>query len=123
MLGYRGVSVAPEEIAAKIYSGSARGTLNVDMVLYALTLGFDASSYSGGLEDLRERIDSGHPLIVLVDYGFSLYQANHFMVVTGYRDDGVIVNSGKEERKLIPMGDFLRSWERTKFWTLLIKRP
>jgi hypothetical protein len=42
------------------------------------------------------------------------------MVVTGYDESGVIVNSGKERQKFIASKDFLKSWRKTNFWTLLI---
>lgn len=121
VLNYRGVPVAPEDIARDIYSRSARGTLSMDMVLYAERKGLGVSQYSGGMDDLRYKIDSGNPLIVLVDNGFSLYQVNHFMVVIGYAEGGVIVNSGRREGKFISAEDFLSSWKRTKFWTLWVK--
>jgi len=91
------------------------------MALYAEARGLEVSSYSGGIDDVKAKIEAGYPLIVLVDEGFSIYQVNHFMVLVGYSNDGVIVNSGREEGKFIPTGDFLKSWERTKFWTLFIK--
>jgi ABC-type bacteriocin/lantibiotic exporter with double-glycine peptidase domain len=122
VLNYWGGAVTPGDVAEDIYSRSARGTLNIDMALYAEARGLDASFYSGGLPDVKSKIEAGYPLIVLVDLGFSFYQVNHFMVVVGFRNDGVIVNSGKEERKFIPTGEFLKSWEKTKFWTLFIKR-
>ena len=122
VLNYWGVSVTPERVARDIYSSSAKGTLNIDMLLYAQSRGLAASQYSGRLDDLREKIDSGRPLIVLVDYGFSIIQANHYMVIIGYDDRGVIANSGRDEMKFIPAEDFLKSWEKTKFWTLLITR-
>ena len=120
VLNYWGVFVSPERVAKDIYSSSAKGTLDIDMLLYAQSRGLAASQYRGRLDDLREKIDSGRPLIVLVDYGFSIIQANHFMVIVGYNARGVIANSGREEMKFIPVEDFLKSWERTKFWTLLI---
>lgn len=122
VMNYWGVSITPEEIAKQIYSQSAGGTLNIDMVLYAQARGLESSHYKGGLDDLRKKIDSGQPIIVLVDYGFSIVQANHFMVVIGYNEHGVVVNSGRHEKKFISMDDFLKLWERTKFWTLLIKK-
>lgn len=115
-----GVKVSPEEIAGEIFSPSAQGTLTMDMVLYSQRKGFTARFYKGGFEDLRENVDRRYPLIVLVDYGFSLYQKSHFMVLLGYTEEGVIAHSGKEPNKFIPKKDFLRSWERTEFWTLLI---
>jgi ABC-type bacteriocin/lantibiotic exporter with double-glycine peptidase domain len=58
----------------------------------------------------------------MVDYGFSLWQMNHFMVVVGYNNDGVIVNSGKKEHEFISNDAFLGNWKRTDFWTLLVKK-
>jgi len=122
VLNYWGVKVSPDEIAEEIYSSSARGTLDIDMVLYARRKGLNATQYEGNIEDVRKHIDSRHPIIVLVGYGFSLIQKNHFMVVIGYSDYDVIVNSGKDKEKFISEKDFLKSWDKTKFWTLLITR-
>jgi len=122
VLNYWGISVSPEQAAKDVYSNSARGTLNIDMLFYAQSHGLAASQYSGRLDDLRERIDAGNPLIVLVDFGFSIFQINHFMVIVGYNELGVIANSGRDEMKFIPMEDFLRSWEKTRFWTLLVTK-
>jgi ABC-type bacteriocin/lantibiotic exporter with double-glycine peptidase domain len=120
VLTYWNINVSPEEIASEIYSKSARGTLNIDMGLYAQKRGLKARQYRGNFEDIKRKIDSGYPLIVLVDEGFLVYQKNHFMVVVGYGGEGILANSGREQHKFIPFKEFLRSWERTKFWTLLI---
>jgi len=120
VLNHWNINVSPEEIASEIYSKSARGTLNIDMGLYAEKRGLKARQYRGSPEDIKNKIDSGYPLILLVDEGFLIYQKNHFMVVIGYGGEGILANSGREQHKFIPVKDFLRSWERTKFWTLLI---
>ena len=121
VLNFWGVRITPEEIAEEIYSKSARGTLNIDIVLYAQRQGLKAIQYEGNIQDLRKNIDVGYPMIVFIDQGFSFYQANHFMVVIGYNEDGVIVNSGKDNEKFISEKDFVRSWRKTNFWSLLIK--
>jgi len=120
VLNHWNINVSPEEIASEIYSKSAKGTLNIDMVLYVEKTGLKARQYRGSFEDVKTKIDSGYPLIVLVDEGFLIYQKNHFMVVIGYGAEGILANSGREQRKFIPVKEFLRSWERTKFWTLWI---
>lgn len=122
VLNYWGVSATPEEAAKVIYSQSAKGTLNIDMGIYAQSRGLEASSYQGAWDDIRNKIASGFPLIVLVDYGFSVFQANHFMVVIGYNEDSVVAHSGRHQKKFIPREDFLKSWEKTKFWTLFIRK-
>lgn len=120
VLNYWGIEVSSEAIAEEIYSRSAKGTLSLDMTLYASNKGLEAVQYEGCITDLKKNIDLGYPLIVLVDYGFWVYQQNHFMVVIGYNRDGIIVNSGKEWHKVIPVKDFLKQWKKTNYWTLLI---
>ena len=120
VLNYWGIDVSPEEIAGEIYSRSAKGTLNIDMVLYVEKKGFKANPYEGSFEDIKRNIDLGYPLVVMVDFGFWVYQQNHFMVVFGYHEKGIIVHSGKERYKFIPLEDFLKLWKRTRSWTLRI---
>jgi len=120
VLNYWGVSVSPGDIAREIFSPSAGGTLNFDMSLYVQSRGLHALQYSGSIEDIKEKIKSSHPLIVLVDYGFSIYQVNHYMVVVGFADEEVVVNSGRVQRRLIPARAFMKAWKRTNYWTLLI---
>ena len=122
VLNYWGMNITPDNIAKEIFSKSAKGTLTIDMLFYVQGKGLDADVYKGNMEDVRKKIDHDYPVIVLVDYGFSVYQSNHFMVVIGYTEDGVIVNSGKNQNKFIPEKDFLKIWNRTNNWTLLIKK-
>jgi predicted double-glycine peptidase len=95
----------------------------MDMVFYAQRKGMKAEQYAGSFEDLQSSVDSRRPLIVLIDQGFWVYQNNHFMVVVGYDKGGIVVNSGKEENKFISLDSFLKTWEKTKFWTLRITPP
>jgi hypothetical protein len=120
VLSYWNIDISPEEIAAEIYSKSAKGTLDVDMVRYAERKGLKVRQYRGSIEDIRLNIDSGNPIIVLVDYGFWIYQRNHFMVIAGYFEDGIVANTGRDHLKFIFYKDFLSSWKRTNYWILLI---
>jgi predicted double-glycine peptidase len=123
VLNYYGLRVTPAEIAAEIFSRQARGTLDMDMVFYAQRKGMKADQYGGTPEDLRRNLDSQRPVIVLIDLGFWVYQNHHFMVAVGYDERNLVVNSGKEEHKFIPWEAFVKSWEKTKFWTLRITPP
>jgi len=42
------------------------------------------------------------------------------MVAVGYDERNIIFNSGKEEHKIISREAFLKTWGKTKFWTLRI---
>ncbi len=122
VLSYHGIFTSPEEVATEIFSKSAKGTLNLDMVLYAQKKGLKGIHYSGSLSDLKFHIESGYPLIVLVDYGFSFYKHYHYVVVVGYNDYGIFFNSDNSQRKFIETEDFTKIWQKTNYWTLLIKK-
>jgi len=118
VLNYWRISVTPEEIAQAIYSPSARGTLDLDLVFYGEKKGLKATQYAGSVEDIKKNIDGQVPLIVLVDEGFLAYQKHHFMVVVGYGDQGLLANSGRERYRFYAWPAFLKTWEKTKNWTL-----
>jgi len=122
VLNFYGVHVLPEEIADEIFSKNVRGTMTFDMLFYAQKKGLYARQYRGNIENLQENILKNHPLIVLVNFGNSLFQVNHFMVVKGYSDTGFIVQSGNNKNKHISFGKFLDIWNSTENWTLLIKK-
>jgi len=123
VLRFWNVTVEPDEVAGAIFSKSARGTLTLDMVEYARGKGLVTEQVRGDRGVLVRTIDAGRPLIVLVDLGFSFFQRNHYMVVTGYADDGVVAHSGKHPHRLITWKEFLPAWEKTGYWTLLIAEP
>ncbi len=120
VLNFWGKEIAPEDIAREIYSPEAKGTLNMDLFFYAQRKGFQVQQYRGSLEDLKRNLSTGIPLIVQVDYGFLVYEQSHFMVVIGYNRQGVIVHSGLERAKFIPISSFLSSWKKANHWTLRI---
>ncbi len=122
VMNYWGIQVTPQDIREEVFSQTARGTLNIDLLLYAQGKGLVAKQYAGSLDDLKANINKGIPLIILVDYGFSLFQRNHFMVVVGYSNKGVIANSGKFKELFISEDDFLKKWGKTDYWTLLITK-
>ena len=123
VLNYYGLRITPAEIAAEIFSRSARGTLDMDMVFYSRRKGMKAEQFAGNFDDLQDSLDSRRPLIVMIGQGFWIYQNHHFMVVVGYNKEGIVVNSGKEKNKFLSRDAFLKSWEKAKFWTLRITPP
>jgi predicted double-glycine peptidase len=110
-----------EEIVAAIYSPSARGVLSIDLENYARSKGFRAKQYEGSIADIKRKVESGLPLILFVEYGFSLYKLNHFVVAKGYTEEGVIVNSGRKENEIILNAELNKIWGKTGYWSLLIK--
>ncbi len=113
--------ITPEKIAADIYSPTAKGVLAMDLEIYARKRGFRTQRYAGNVADLRQNVTRGVPTIIFVDYGFSIYEQHHFMVVTGYTADGIIVNSGKRENQPVSDKELEKIWKRNRYWTLVVR--
>lgn len=107
-----------DEITKAIYSPGARGVLPSDLENYPKKKGFSAQQFGGSVSDIRDHIDRGVPLILFVEYGLSFYQLNHFLVVTGYTRDGIIVNSGRRQSETITNSDLEKVWKKTGYWAL-----
>jgi predicted double-glycine peptidase len=113
--------ITVDSIIAEIYSPSAKGVLGLDLEFYARKLGFNVVQYSGTLEEIKRSIDAKSPIIILVDYGATFLQQNHFMVAKGYTHDSIVFNSGRRENQLISNEALMRIWKKTGFWALTVK--
>lgn len=122
VLNYHGCRVTPEEIAEAIYKKRLKGTLSIDLTLFARRMGFNARTLKGSISDLKGHISRDRPLIVFQDLGYPLLPIRHFSVVIGYDDaEGILIlHSGKRKNKVISYEKFLRSWAEMDYWTLLV---
>lgn len=121
ILNYLNYRTTPAEIASEIYSETAGGVLGTDLENYALKYGFKARSFKGNTQDLKDSINKGIPLIILVDYGKWVYTRPHFMAVVGYTDTGIIAHTGKDKFKNISFSALEGPWAKCENWTLLIE--
>lgn len=129
VLNYWGYQVSLDEVAGKIYTPKLNGTITIDMMNYAKGAGFYAAWAKGSINQLKKEIESGHPLILYLDLGYSALPAGHptvssghYIVVVGYDDEkkGIIVYSGEDKDLFIPYNKLHKVWGKTGFWTLLI---
>lgn len=122
ILNYWGYVISQEEISESIYLREVKGTLNVDLVLFARRLGFDATSDASDLEDLKRRLVAGQPVVALLNFGTIKYPKWHYLVVIGYDDiqDEVITHSGTTAFLRYPYDTFRRAWQEAGNWTLVV---
>jgi hypothetical protein len=125
VLSYWGVRTDPVALKEEIYLPRLKGTLPLDLLLTAQSRGLEAEIYEGSLDDLKSKLAAGRPLVALLDLGFAIFPQGHYVVVTGYDDQrqGVYAHSSLEKDVFIPYERFLRSWDRTGRWTLLLTLP
>lgn len=113
VLNYWGMAVSQEEIAEDIYSPELRGTLSAGMASYAAKRGFGVEVHNGNLQDLKDKIAAGFPLIVSHREKEGDERV-HYLVVFGF-DDGrraFYLHSDGQRNLKMNYEDFSRRWDR-----------
>lgn len=121
VMNFHGANLSQEEIAEDIYEPGIEGTLSINLVLYPIKKGFEAEMYNGSFEDLKEKIKSGFPMIVLVKKNKDKDQG-HYLVVWGFNElnKQVFVHSGNKKAMIIGFETFGNIWRRTDYLTVRI---
>ncbi|MFQ5840720.1 MAG: PA2778 family cysteine peptidase [Candidatus Methylomirabilales bacterium] len=123
VLGYWGIPVTQAEVAREVYLDRLKGTLSIDMLLYAERAGLRARMLKGNLALLRASVDRGRPVVALLNLGSRLVPAWHYVVVVGYDDTSatLITYSGRDRDRAYSYGAFSRAWARAAFWALVVE--
>ncbi|WP_051617244.1 C39 family peptidase [Desulfonatronovibrio hydrogenovorans] len=122
VLGFWGVDVSLEELTREVYIPALRRTLMPDMENYARMRGLAASSGRGDVFLLKQSIDSGAPIIALLETGSGPVRRPHYVVITGYTKTGFITHAGVMENAFILFDDFDRRWKEMNRLYLIITR-
>ncbi len=122
VINYWGGKVTQEEIGERIFRKDLKGSLSIDLLLYARERGFKTEVMRGSIERLKEEIRKGRPLIAFLNVGLRWLPRWHYVVVFGYDDERkeVIVHSGRERGKRLSYSEFLKMWKATDYWTLIL---
>lgn len=123
VLQYHGDEATAEELAGAIFLPGYRGTLNLDLLLWAKQRGFAAQAGPGTKADLRQAVAADRPVICMVRRRDPVADRNHFVVVQGYDDARRVwwVDGGSGRVGEVPMSDFARDWEDCGRWLLVIE--
>ncbi len=123
VLGYWGKHTSPDEIATAIYSPRLKGTLGLDMWSYAQAQHFMATMQSTTLDELRTFIRQRIPVIAFLELGYHWLPLRHFVVIVGIdpQRQAVVAYNGREQNSRIPFPTFLQAWEKTNYWTLIVR--
>ncbi|MEW5726001.1 MAG: cysteine peptidase family C39 domain-containing protein, partial [Thermodesulfobacteriota bacterium] len=92
VLNFHGAGVSPGEAAGAVFREDLRGSLGLDLTLYARSLGYPARWLTGRPEELTKAAEAGLPLIVMLDRGLAGVARLHFIVAAGYGPVGVTLN-------------------------------
>jgi tetratricopeptide (TPR) repeat protein len=124
VLAYWDRAVPHDEIAAALMveeeEGPLHGVAGSRLAGFARERGLRAVAYVGDLDQLRDFVDKGRPLIVAWKVGEDRY---HNVVVTGFDDEegDVFVNDpAKGEHRRVSREKFEERWAGASRWTLLV---
>jgi len=121
-----GESAGAEHIQRALYSHRAHGIYASDLAGYLRQHGFRTFIFQGRLEDLKQQLAKGRPLMVALkpvalQPGVG-HTPLHYVVVTGLDwEHGLVLKNDPAERKLLKQeeSDFEREWKAAGNWTLL----
>ncbi|TAN61711.1 peptidase C39 [bacterium] len=120
VMGYYGGNDGISDVARQVYQERLKGTLPIDLAIYAKERGFEVNYYSGGLDDLKEKLSAGVPLILFLNLGFKSYPVGHYITALGYNDNlkVVLAHSGIVKEDVFTYKKLLDAWQKTGFATL-----
>lgn len=122
VLRYYGERSETAEIVRETRTGGLRGTLITDLAAAARDRGFSAEIVTLDLPGLRATIRSGVPVILLVDLGRWVFSRPHYLVAYGFTGEAVVVHSGGDRGKIVPLAEIERQWEKMNRMALIVRR-
>lgn len=120
VLKFYGTDMPLEELTEKVYIPELNRTMLPDMENFARALGFATASGSGNTALLMEQIDSGKPVIILMEAGFGIIKRPHYIVIWGHTPSGFLTHAGIQENVFIDYDQLDRRWQQMNRLYLVI---
>ena len=115
----------PEDLVPEVYVPGLKGSLQPELLAAARRRGVLPYVLDGSIETLAGELASGRAVLVLQNLHWLGPAAWHYSVVVGL-DPGreeVILRSGTERRRVVPLWRFLRTWEAADHWAVVLLEP
>lgn len=128
VLAYLGIIKTEKEVAEACGTNEL-GTTSTQLSAGFQRFGVRASSVkNANIDDLKQEITEGRPVIVLIDpshiYG-GISGFGHFIVIVGFKDDEIVYHDPDEpqgEYMKCDYGTFLMAWNATRCWMIKIEK-
>lgn len=124
-LHWSGVPVTPAELAPQVYLPERQGSLQLELIGAARRHGRVPYVLQPQMESLFAEVTSGNPVLILQNLSLSWYPKWHYAVVVGFDlpHDQIVLRSGREQRHVVPIEVFERTWRRSKYWAMVVMPP
>ncbi|MBI3547357.1 MAG: PA2778 family cysteine peptidase [Gammaproteobacteria bacterium] len=125
VLNSNGVAITPEELSSEVYLPKRKGSLQLELISATRRQGRIPYVLRPQLESIFAEVSSGNPVLILQNLSFWWYPMWHYAVVVGFDlpHDQLILRSGREQRHLVPIEVFERTWRRGDYWAMVVVPP
>lgn len=125
MLNVRGVPITPEALVPQVYLPAREGSLQAEIIAATRRQGLLAVTVEPELDALLAEVAAGHPVLVLQNLGLDWLPRWHYAVAIGYdlAEQELILRSGTEARRFTQFAVFMRTWDRSRRWGLVVLTP
>ena len=124
-LNWAGVPVTPAELVSQVYLPGRQGSLQLELVGAARRHGRIPYVLRPELESVFAEVAAGNPVLILQNLSFWWYPKWHYAVVVGFdlKHDRMVLRSGREQRHVVPIEVFERTWRRGDYWAMVVMPP
>lgn len=116
------INTTPDELVSQVYLPKREGSLQIEIL--AATRQHQVVPYvlNKKMADLLTEVAAQHPVLILQNTGLSWLPTWHYAVVVGFdlEHAELILRSGLEQRHVVPMKVFERTWARADYWAVVI---
>ena len=110
LLAHSGLSASPADIDAAVHEPKLGGSLLPDLERFAASTGAKPSSGRGTLEEVRQLLHAGRPVLVPIDLGWSIWRRPHYVVLFGCGDEAFLMHVRCGETRTMSSSEFARRW-------------
>ncbi len=118
---YWGKNISQYSVSDKIFNQSHKGILSNDLKSFSEKMGFLAFIYKSEINNIKENIKKGRPLIAAIrsqaPSGF------HYVVIVGFDEELALIFVNDPylgKMKSMNVQDFSEKWKEANYWTLLL---
>lgn len=117
--------LSQEELDARTLIPAKGGTLQIELMATARANGLLAYTLAPTLDALLHELEQQHPVIVLLNRGYSWYPLWHYAPVTGYnkKDQTILMHFSDRPDEAMDIATFKRLWERSSNWGTVLLPP
>jgi hypothetical protein len=125
VFGAAGVPASLDVLSKEVFLPERGGSLQIEMLATARRHGLVSTRIEPDMASLLREVAAGHPVVVLLNLGLSIYPLWHYAVVVGYDLPAreLIMHSGTKALSRMPLFTFEHTWARSGQWAFVALPP